>query len=69
MKVKQTIVLGLIVTSCLVSCDKHPSFSNSTEAVNGCHEVLTELQGNGSKPKIPLTAFSARILLLRLEVL
>ena len=45
MKVKQTFMIGLFVTSFLTSCDQHPSFSNSTEAVNGCHEVLAELQG------------------------
>ena len=37
MKVKQTFMIGLFVTSFLTSCDQHPSFSNSTEAVNGCH--------------------------------
>ena len=81
MKVKQTFMIGLFVTSFLTSCDQHPSFSNSTEAVNGCHEVLAELQGkkevdneeltklSGLKLRIQLIAFSARILLLHSEVL
>lgn len=60
MKVKQTIVMGLIVSACLVSCDKHPSFSNSTDAVNGCHDVLAELQGKKEVDNDELTKLTAK---------
>lgn len=60
MKVKQTFVIGLMVTTCLVSCDKHPSFSNSTEAVNGCHEVLTELKDKKEVDNEELTKLTAQ---------
>ena len=76
MKVKQTFMIGLFVTSFLTSCDQHPSFSNSTEAVNGCHEVLAELQGKKEVDNEELTKLTAkwletqaRILLLHSEVL
>lgn len=45
MKFKQTFLVGLLVSATLVSCSKHPSFKNPEEAVNGCHEVLSNLQG------------------------
>ena len=60
MKVKQTFVIGLVVTACLVSCDKHPAFSNSTEAVNGCHEVLTELKDKKEVNNEELTKLTAQ---------
>lgn len=60
MKVKQTFMIGLFVTSFLTSCDQHPSFSNSTEAVNGCHEVLAELQGKKEVDNEELTKLTAK---------
>ena len=60
MKVKQTFMIGLFVTSFLTSCDQHPSFSNSTEAVNGCHEVLVELQGKKEVDNEELTKLTAK---------
>ena len=60
MKVKQTFMMVLFVTSFLTSCDQHPSFSNSTEAVNGCHEVLVELQGKKEVDNEELTKLTAK---------
>lgn len=60
MKVKQTFMIGLFVTSFLTSCDQHPTFSNSTEAVNGCHEVLAELQGKKEVDNEELTKLTAK---------
>ena len=60
MKVKQTFMIGLFVTSFLTSCDQHPSFSNSTEAVNGCHEVLAELREKKEVDNEELTKLTAK---------
>lgn len=60
MKTKQAIIVGLFLTSCLISCDKHPSFSNSTEAVNGCHEVLAELKSKKDVDNEELTKLTAQ---------
>ena len=45
MKVKKLIVFGMTLMICFTSCDRHPSFSTSQEALEGCKEQLATLRG------------------------
>jgi len=45
MKVKKLIVFGMTLMVCFTSCDRHPSFSTSQEALEGCKEQLATLRG------------------------
>lgn len=40
MKVKKLIVFGMTMMAILVSCERHPSFSSSEEALQGCKQQL-----------------------------
>ena len=40
MKVKKLIVFGMTMMAILVSCKRHPSFSSSEEALQGCKQQL-----------------------------
>lgn len=44
MKVKKLIVFGMGLMILVASCDRHPSFSNSSEALEGCKEQLEKLK-------------------------
>ena len=40
MKVKKLIVFGMTMMFVLASCNQHPSFSSSQEALDGCKKQL-----------------------------
>lgn len=44
MKVKKLIVFGMTMMAILVSCERHPSFSSSEEALEGCKQQLELLK-------------------------
>lgn len=44
MKVKKLIVFGMTMMAILVSCERHPSFSSSEEALQGCKQQLELLK-------------------------
>ena len=44
MKVKKLIVFGMTMMFVLASCNQHPSFSSSQEALDGCKKQLQLLQ-------------------------
>ena len=44
MKVKKLIVFGMTMMAILVSCKRHPSFSSSEEALQGCKQQLELLK-------------------------
>lgn len=44
MKVKKFIVFGMGLMILVASCDRHPSFSTSSEALEGCKEQLEKLK-------------------------
>lgn len=44
MKVKKLIVFGMTMMVILVSCERHPSFSSSEEALQGCKQQLELLK-------------------------
>lgn len=44
MKVKKLIVFGMTMMAILVSCERHPSFSSSEEALHGCKQQLELLK-------------------------
>lgn len=44
MKVKKLIVFGMTMMGILVSCERHPSFSSSEEALQGCKQQLELLK-------------------------
>ena len=44
MKVKKLIVFGMTLMVCFTSCDRHPSFATSQEALEGCKEQLATLK-------------------------
>lgn len=60
MKIKQTLVLGLLVVSSFSSCDNHPAFDNSTEAVEGCQKVLAEMREKKEVETEELTKLTAK---------
>ena len=44
MKVKKLIVFGMTLLICFSSCNRHPSFASSEEALEGCKEQLASLK-------------------------
>ena len=44
MKVKKLIVFGMTLLICFSSCNRHPSFASSEEALEGCKEQLATLK-------------------------
>lgn len=44
MKVKKLIVFGMTMMAILISCERHPSFSSSEEALQGCKQQLELLK-------------------------
>lgn len=44
MKVKKLIVFGMTMMAILISCERHPSFSSSEEALQGCKQQMELLK-------------------------
>ena len=59
MKVKQVVLWGLSVAM-LTACDDHPKFSNPTEAVEGCHRILKDMQGKKVVDNEELASLTAK---------
>lgn len=60
MTTKKYLLFSMLIATSLVACDKHPSFSNSTDVVNGCHDVLTELRGKKEVDNDELTKLTSQ---------
>lgn len=59
MKTTKVILWG-VFASMLLACENHPKFSNPTEAVEGCHKILTEMQSKRDVNNEELTNLTAK---------
>lgn len=57
---KKSILFSLGVIPLFLSCNNHPSFGNSQEAVEGCHEVLADMQSKKDVSNKELTALTSK---------
>lgn len=57
---KKLFLFSIGVITLFISCDNHPSFSNSQEAVKGCHEILADMQAKKDVSNKELTSLTAK---------